>query len=90
MQVTCKILVYGRVQGVYFRQSARDRARELGVDGTVRNCADGSVEIIATGEKEKIEELYAWCKRGPDRAKVERADMHEHPLKKYEGFTITY
>ncbi len=62
--------VEGRVQGVYYRQSAIDVAQRLGLRGWVRNRRDGSVEILATGDEKALNEFLGWCRIGPEAAKV--------------------
>ena len=62
--------IRGRVQGVYFRASAVQRAQELGLTGWVKNCADGSVEGVAEGARPELEKLVAWCGQGPSGARV--------------------
>ena len=64
------IQIFGFVQGVYYRGSALKKANELNLGGFTRNCPDGSVEILATGEEEKIKQLIEWCRQGPPAAKV--------------------
>ena len=81
--------VLGRVQGVYYRASALQEAQKLGLTGWVRNCADGSVEAVAEGPREKLELLIAWCRSGPPGARV--ADVHvrwEAPEHGFRGFRI--
>ncbi len=63
--------VFGRVQGVYFRHSARMEAERLGVRGIARNLADGSVEVVAQGEAAAVLSLYEWLKLGPAQARVD-------------------
>ena len=70
MTVRARVLVGGRVQGVYFRAEARDRARSLGLAGWVKNCADGRVEAVFEGERAQVESMLAWCERGPAGAAV--------------------
>lgn len=65
-----RIVISGKVQGVFFRQSTKERAVQLGVTGWVRNNNDGSVEAHAFGESEALEKLIAWCHEGPSGAKV--------------------
>jgi acylphosphatase len=65
------VLVSGLVQGVFYRQSAVDEARRLGLAGWVRNCPDGRVELEAEGERARLEALVAFCRRGPPAARVE-------------------
>lgn len=78
----------GKVQGVFFRQRTLETAIELGIAGTVRNLADGSVEIIATGPGNALQQLVRWCHRGPSRAKVEDVTVQEQPLRPSKSFTI--
>ncbi|MDA1337418.1 MAG: acylphosphatase [bacterium] len=76
------LLISGRVQGVLFRQSAREKALELGVTGFAKNLLDGKVEIIVEGPKEKVEEFVKWTKEGPSLARVDNSEMAEE---KYTG-----
>ena len=64
------LTVRGRVQGVFYRSTALERARDLGLNGWVRNRTDGSVEILAEGDEESIAALRAWCVKGPPGAVV--------------------
>ena len=85
----CKrIIVLGRVQGVYFRASAREKALALGITGTVRNLADGSVEVVACGKEEQVEELIAWCHEGPRGARVEEVKVNDREVEVFEGFKV--
>ena len=70
-----RVRIFGRFQGVFFRNWAMDRARALGVRGWVRNRRDGSVELVAYGEDEAVEALTAACRTGPPAAKVERIEV---------------
>ena len=74
-----RIIVRGRVQGVWFRESARQTAVALGLVGTVRNLMDGSVEIIAEGPRHRLEALAVWARRGPDTAHVEDMEVEYGP-----------
>ena len=85
---TVKIRITGRVQGVFFRQSTQQRALNFGLKGTVRNCEDDSVEIIATGEREQLDKLIAWCREGPPRAKVDNVKTQELSLQQFNHFSI--
>jgi len=67
-----KFLVVGRVQGVFFRASARDEALRLRLTGYAKNLADGSVEVLACGEEHALDALERWLRRGPPSARVER------------------
>ncbi len=76
------ILISGEVIGVSFRWQARAKAEELGLSGWARNTGDDKVEIVAEGEKARIEELLAWARRGPAWARV--ADV-EARWENYQG-----
>jgi acylphosphatase len=69
-EVVRRFLVFGKVQGVYFRHSARIEAKRLNLRGFARNLPDGSVEVVAHGAPAAVEELRAWLGRGPAQAKV--------------------
>ena len=77
MKITQQILVYGRVQGVFFRELMCREATQLGVTGWVRNRQDGALEALLQGEAEHVEALIAWARRGPQRASVERLEISE-------------
>jgi len=89
MNKACKIRVYGRVQGVWFRAYTQRKAQELDIKGFVRNEADGTVYIEAEGEENAMKAFIEWCQEGPPLAKVERIEVE--PLKevpRYDGFSI--
>ena len=85
MEQKVLILVKGRVQGVYFRASAVQKAIGLGIKGHVENLADGNVRIVAEGTTENLEKLIEWCGEGPPRAKVESVELKWMPPE--GGFT---
>jgi acylphosphatase len=66
-----RVVVTGRVQGVWFRESCREQAVALGVAGWVRNCADGTVEAVFEGSPAAVDRLVTWCRTGPSRARVD-------------------
>lgn len=83
--------ITGRVQGVGFRNSTRRKARELGVSGWVKNIADGSVEAVLEGEKDKVEDLISWANRGPRLANVNEVEVdRRQPKNDLDGFSIRY
>lgn len=88
MQITISITISGKVQGVYYRQSAKEKALELGLTGQVKNLRNENVYIIVTGTKEKLDAFTDWCKKGPPRALVAGVEIIELPLKLFEHFTI--
>lgn len=65
-----RLIIKGRVQGVWFRDSTRRKAAELGVCGWTRNRRDGTVEVVAEGPEERVRELIAWAHHGPPAARV--------------------
>ena len=69
--IRVRVVVTGRVQGVWFRDTCRDRARAEGVAGFVRNRADGAVEAEFEGPEPAVDRMIAWCRTGPARARVE-------------------
>jgi acylphosphatase len=76
-----RVLVRGRVQGVFFRAEARERARSLGVAGWIRNAGDGSVEVVFEGADEQVDSLVEWCRRGPAGARVDEVEaVSEEPV----------
>lgn len=89
MVQTFVIIVSGKVQGVYYRQSARQKAQELGVTGFVKNMANGDVMLIATGNTEQLNALVEWCRKGPPAARVSNVQVSEEEAHYYEGFTIS-
>ena len=83
-------LVSGRVQGVFFRASTRETARELGVAGWVRNTSDGKVELLACGNEQQLLELERWLRQGPDNARVDELLIRDTGEQSGEGFEIRY
>ncbi|MEM4663290.1 MAG: acylphosphatase [Candidatus Diapherotrites archaeon] len=84
-----RVRVYGLVQGVFFRAFTRECAVSLGLKGYVRNMPDGSVEIVAQGEEEKLKKLLEKVKIGPPAAEVEHVEEQWGlPMRKYENFEI--
>lgn len=88
MSTSYRFSVHGRVQGVYFRQSTADRARELGLNGWVRNCTDGSVEGLAAGAPAALEALHGWLHHGPPAARVDRVDWLPSDEQPDPGFGV--
>lgn len=80
--------VNGRVQGVYFRQSTRQRAQQLGLHGWVRNCDDGSVEGVVSGSDDALRQLREWLQQGPPAAQVARVEWALSEMQTFEGFEV--
>ena len=69
------VFVSGMVQGVFFRAEARRQAQSMGLGGWVRNLPDGRVEAVFEGPEDTVEEMVAWCRRGPDYAEVRQVEV---------------
>ncbi len=80
--------ITGKVQGVFYRDSTRRKANELGVTGFVRNQPDGSVYAEAEGTQEALDALVAWCHEGPEQAVVTAVDVTEGAMVGFEEFEI--
>lgn len=89
MQKQTVLKIYGKVQGVFFRDSSRKKARELNLSGFVRNEPDGTVAVVAEGEEKDLKEFIEWCKNGPDHTKVEKVDIQWlKPTGQFNDFVI--
>jgi acylphosphatase len=83
-----RVVVSGRVQGVFFRDSCRNEAQEHGVRGFVRNRADGTVEAEFEGPEAAVERVVAWCHQGPPRARVDAVDTERIATVGEPGFRV--
>jgi acylphosphatase len=81
-----RMVVRGQVQGVGFRASCARRAQALGVAGSVRNLADGSVEAVFEGAPAGVDAMVAWCQKGPPMARVTAVDVHDEPPRGEQRF----
>jgi len=90
-KIRAHIFVSGLVQGVFFRSYTVQKAKEFGVFGWVKNLPDGKVEAVLEGEKEKVEKLVEWMKRGPEFAKVNGIEVEWQEYKgEFENFEIRH
>lgn len=83
-----RVLVSGRVQGVFFRASTQAEAQRLGVVGWVRNREDHSVEFVAEGPSECVDALIAWARRGPPHAVVQSLVERDEPMQHFSSFEV--
>jgi acylphosphatase len=83
-----RVVIHGRVQGVFFRGSTVERARQVGVSGWVRNRRDGTVEAVFEGSEAQVEEMVRYCHEGPSWARVERVEKIEEAPEDLEGFGV--
>jgi len=86
MRLTRRLLIHGRVQGVFYRAWSAEQARALGLKGWVRNRRDGSVEMLIDGDADAIDTMIARCREGPPAAAVERIDVEESDEPAPPGF----
>ena len=85
------IVISGRVQGVFFRKNAKQKAAEFKINGWVKNTPDDKVEIFAQGNEENLNTFINWCKQGPQKAIVENIEVTEKQAdNNLKGFSILY
>ncbi|MCD2203583.1 acylphosphatase [Halobacterium sp. KA-6] len=83
-----RVLVSGKVQGVYFRANTREQARERGVDGWVRNLRDGRVEAVFEGPADDVGAMVEWCHEGSPAARVDDVEAEYDDPEGLDGFEI--
>ena len=84
------LIVSGRVQGVFFRDNTRRKARELGLTGYAKNLPDGTVEVVAEGNEDKINELIEFIKKGPGVAMVEGINLKHKEPENFKSFEVIH
>ena len=90
-EVRVRLLIEGRVQGVWFRDSTRQEARRLGLVGWVRNVPDGRVEVLAEGPEDTVRSLINWCHHGPPLARVSKVQQSAEAWKgEFDSFDIVF
>jgi acylphosphatase len=82
------VTVSGEVQGVFFRYETRQRARELGVAGWVRNVPDGRVQAVFEGPEDAVDQMLAWCRQGPEQADVREVDVSDEDPEGLDTFEV--
>ena len=90
MTIARKVRIFGRVQGVFFRQWAVNQARALGITGWVRNCPDGTVEAHVVGEEDAVAEMIAAMRQGPSQARVEDLTVDVVEPEDVSGFSVRH
>jgi acylphosphatase len=89
--IRVRLIIEGRVQAVWFRESTRREAERLGVYGWVRNRREGTVEVVAEGSEEKVRKLVEWCHHGPPSARVMRVrEIGEAFQGEFVSFDVVY
>lgn len=90
-EVRARVIIEGRVQGVFFRHSTREMAFRLGLKGWVKNRRDGGVEAIFEGHREEVDQMIQWCHRGPSGARVKNVVVTwERYTGEFDEFFIDY
>jgi acylphosphatase len=91
MKTNVHVIISGRVQGVWFRASTKQKAEQLGLTGWVRNTENDCVEAVFEGEEDQVKEMINWCYQGSPLSKVEQVDIKNQPVTSgFEGFSIKY
>ncbi len=85
---TIHLIISGKVQGVFFRVSAKRMAQELKLTGWVKNTVEGNVEIIVSGEEKVLENFVEWCNKGPENACVKDVKINISPYQPFDSFEI--
>ena len=85
---TIRLTIKGKVQGVFYRATAKDVADLTGVKGWVRNLPNDNVEITATATEESLQKFINWCKQGPPKAKVVDVIVEQLDTEEFSGFRI--
>jgi acylphosphatase len=83
-----KVIIYGKVQGVGFRNFIFLHAKRLNIKGYIKNNPDGTVEAVFEGDEDNINKMVELCKRGPERARVDKIDIKDIEIKNYQDFRI--
>ncbi len=83
-----RVLVSGKVQDVFFRDSTQREAENAGVGGWVRNLPDGRVEAVFEGDDQAVDRMVAWCREGPDAAEVRDVEAHDEEPEGLSGFSV--
>ena len=91
MKTNVHVLISGRVQGVWFRASTKQKAEKLRLKGWVRNTDDGYVEAFFQGDEKQVNEMINWCHQGPPLAKVEKVDVtKKQSVDMFKDFSIKH
>lgn len=85
---TKHLLINGKVQGVFYRATAKEMAEKLGLTGWVKNTSEGNVEAVISGEEQPVKKFIDWCRHGPSGAKVTHVEVMEAQEENFWDFTI--
>jgi len=91
IRLQVQVVISGRVQGVWFRASTKQKAEQLGINGWVKNTADGKVVALFEGDEKHVQEMIEWCHHGPPLAKVENVEVKKQPASSdFDQFAVRY
>ena len=91
VKLQVQVIISGRVQGVWFRANTKQRAEQLGINGWVKNTADGKVVALFKGDEKHVQEMIEWCHHGPPLAKVENVEVKKQPASSdFDQFSVRY
>lgn len=82
------LLIKGKVQGVFFRATAKKIAEQMGITGWVKNTDAGDVEAVACGSNEQLQQFISWCKKGPEKAVVTSVEVKNIEEQSFSGFKV--
>ena len=88
MKKAVKIIIFGTVQGVFFRTFIKENADKLSIAGFIRNLEDGNLEIWAEGDSKQVNEMIEICRQGPKHAQIKRLDIIDEKFQGIDGFKI--
>ena len=86
--ITLHLWITGKVQGVFYRASAAEKAKSLKLNGWIKNTAHGAVEATVNGQDDDVQQFVAWCRRGPKNANVENVAVTQKPDDGLTGFEV--
>ncbi len=90
-KICVRAIISGRVQGVFFRMETRKAAQRIGIFGWVKNKEDRTVEALFEGDKERVDSILEWCRKGPPLSEVQKVSLkREEFTGSYDSFDITY
>lgn len=91
MRTNVHVIISGRVQGVWFRATTKQKAEQLAITGWVRNTSNGCVEAILEGEEQQVKKMIEWCHIGPPLATVNKVEVkNQNPTDGFDGFSIIH
>ena len=91
MKTNVYVKIHGKVQGVWFRASTKQKAEQLGLTGWVRNTDDGCVEAVFEGGEKQVQDMIQWCYQGPPLSKVKNVEVkNQNPTNNFDSFSVEY